>query len=276
MPVRFPALPLAALLALVASAQPLVAQNRPSHEHGEDDFGDCGWEGHDDEVRFCTVRERGMGGVKKLDVDPGVNGGVRIIGWSRDSTFIRARVDANASSESAAKAMADQVKIDISGGRIRVSGPRRRDNTPWAVTFVIHVPVRTDVAVTTENGPVDVDGVSGEIHLSATNGPVSLFRLGGNVVARAGNGPLTVDLEGRTWSGKGLDAETTNGPVMLAIPEGYSAQLETGTINGPLSVEVPMTVTLGRNGNGRLNATLGKGGPPVRVVTTNGPATINR
>ncbi len=280
MPVRFPLLSLSILLALLASAQSLVAQHRPSHEHEDTDFGDCGWERHDDEIRFCVVREHGMGVVKKLDVDPGVNGGVRVIGWNRDSTFIRARIDANAASESAAREIAEQVKIDISGGRIRVSGPRSgprsRRNTPWAVTFVIHVPVRTDVAVATENGPVDVDGVSGDIHLRAINGPVSLFRVGGNVVARAENGPLTVDLDGRTWSGKGLDAETTNGPVMLAIPEGYSARLETGTINGSLSVDVPMTVTLGRNGNGRLNATLGTGGPPVRVVTTNGPATIKR
>ncbi len=74
----------------------------------------------------------------------------------------------------------------------------------------------------------------------------------------------------------GLDAETTNGPVNLAIPESYSARLEFGTVNGPMSVGFPVTVTIqGRVGR-RITTTLGAGGAPVRAVTTNGPVEIRR
>src|SRR5690606_23477122 len=93
--------------------------------------------------------------------------------------------------------------------------------------------------------------------------------------ARTQNGPLTVRLTGSTWSGAGLDAEASNGPVTLYVPDGYSANLETGTINGPLSSDVPLTITrLGRRSH--IDTVLGSGGPRVRVVTTNGPVSIRR
>jgi hypothetical protein len=112
--------------------------------------------------------------------------------------------------------------------------------------------------------------------LSTHNGPLSLSDVGGDVKARAVNGPLSVNLSGRRWDGEGLDAETNNGPVSLAIPEDYSARLETGTVNGPFSSDIPLTVTFRGRLNKHLNVTLGQGGAPVRVVTTNGPVSIRR
>ena len=112
--------------------------------------------------------------------------------------------------------------------------------------------------------------------LTAYNGPVSLEGVGGDVRARTTNGPLDIDLTGDHWEGAGLDAETTNGPVNVAIPDGYSARLELGTLNGPFSVAFPLTITVqGRLGR-RITTTLGAGGAPVRVVTTNGPVDIRR
>src|SRR5207249_2370696 len=108
------------------------------------------------------------------------------------------------------------------------------------------------------------------------NGPVALRAVGGDVHARTTNGPLDIELTGARWDGVGLDAETTNGPVDLAIPEGYSAQLEFGTVNGPMAVGFPLTVTIqGRVGR-RITTVLGKGGPTIRAVTTNGPVAIRR
>ena len=68
--------------------------------------------------------------------------------------------------------------------------------------------------------------------------------------------------------------ETVNGPVTLEVPADYSAKLETGTVHGPIDVDFPLTVTLGSGRMRRFNATLGSGGPTVRVVTTNGPSAV--
>jgi hypothetical protein len=50
--------------------------------------------------------------------------------------------------------------------------------------------------------------------------------------------------------------------------------LETGTTNGRINVEFPITVqgTIGR----RIETTLGSGGARLRAVTTNGGVTISR
>ena len=62
----------------------------------------------------------------------------------------------------------------------------------------------------------------------------------------------------------------------LRIPEGYNAKMDFGTINGPMSVGFPLTVTINGRINDRISTTFGSGGAPVRVVTTNGPMTVRR
>jgi hypothetical protein len=83
---------------------------------------------------------------------------------------------------------------------------------------------------------------------------------------------LRVDLTGARWEGTGLDAETQNGSVRLSVPDRYAALLETGTVNGRINTEIPITVQ-GRISR-RLSVPLNGGGPTVRALTTNGSVTI--
>jgi DUF4097 and DUF4098 domain-containing protein YvlB len=83
-----------------------------------------------------------------------------------------------------------------------------------------------------------------------------------------------VRLAGDKWRGEGLDVETTNGAVTLRIPEKYSADLETGTVNGSIHLGFPIMVQ-GKIGKS-LEATLGDGGAPVRVKTINGGVKLKR
>ncbi|HEX2717268.1 MAG TPA: hypothetical protein VHM67_06265, partial [Gemmatimonadaceae bacterium] len=85
---------------------------------------------------------------------------------------------------------------------------------------------------------------------------------------------ITAELSGTSWQGRGLDLQTTNGPVTVRIPENYNAHLETGTVNGPMRIDFPVTVQ-GRITK-RFSVDIGKGGPTVRAVTTNGPVVIRR
>ena len=55
--------------------------------------------------------------------------------------------------------------------------------------------------------------------------------------------------------------------VTVSVPRNYSAQLETGTVNGGIDVDFPVTVQ-GRIGRS-LDLRLGEGGRTVRVMTTN-------
>lgn len=101
--------------------------------------------------------------------------------------------------------------------------------------------------------------------------------LAGRVSGSTRNGGLVVNLGGSRWEGDGIDVETSNGGVTLAIPDGYNAALDASTTNGGLRVDFPVTVqgTLSGRRN-TLSTTLGSGGPEVRVRTTNGGVKIGR
>jgi DUF4097 and DUF4098 domain-containing protein YvlB len=264
-----------ALAALVVPAGSLTAQKSDDEwlEHCQRDR----WDDRYSRARHCEIRETGMKATGRLTVEPGMNGGVEIIGWDSDSIAVTARIQVTARDEEDAAAIAQDIRIEASGATVRATGDRslgRHQN--WSVYFVVMVPRRTDLTLATHNGPLSVDDVSGRMELSTQNGPLHLSGVGGDVHARAQNGPLSIELMGARWDGAGLDAETQNGPAQLRIPESYNARVEFGTVNGPMDVSFPMTVTLSGRIRDRINTTLGSGGPPIRVVTTNGPMSVRR
>jgi hypothetical protein len=229
-----------------------------------------------DHARFCEVRVEHLAtSIGPIDVDARENGAVEIIGGSTSDIVVHELVEAEASSEADAKDMASQIRVTTGGGRIRADGPPEHGHwKSWTVSYRIEVPRRTNVTAQSTNGPVEASEVIGQLDLRTENGPVSLYHVGGAVHARTENGPLEVNLTGSKWDGSGLDAETENGPVELTLPSNYAAHLETGTINGPMSIDFPITVQ-GRIDTKRLSMDIGGGGPTVRVVTTNGPVTVD-
>lgn len=273
----------AAFLAVAALTFPIAAvRAQDTDDEWLDDCRHDSWHDswRDSRVKHCEIRETGLRGAVRggaLTVDPGMNGGVDIIGWDRDSVAVTARIQVNARTADDAQAIARDIRIEAAGRAVRAVGPSplgRRQS--WSVSFIVYVPRHTDLSLATENGPLSVHEVSGQMELSTHNGPLSLVGVGGDVRARAQNGPLLVKLAGARWDGAGLDAETMNGPAVLRIPEGYNAKLDFGTVNGPMDVGFPLTVTINGRVTDRISTTLGTGGPPVRVVTTNGPMSVRR
>ena len=258
----------------VVVSVPAGAQQRD--RIGDDTHGGCSnrWNDDDDSVRHCEEREtrlRPTGGA--FVVDARENGGVVVRGWDGDSVLLRAVIDTRAESEAEAAALAKEVRV-LTDGTIRAEGPPSARRSSWSVTFELYVPRRSDLTLDTHNGPISVRDVHGRMQLRAVNGPLVLTRVGGDVRGRTTNGPLNVRLAGTTWEGAGLDAETSNGPVVLSVPDAYSAHLVTGTVNGPMQLDIPITLQ-GRIGR-RIETDLGSGGATVRAVTTNGPLIVSR
>jgi len=269
-------LPLLALAVFVTAVTTLRAQ-----ETNDEWLADCRdrWGDWGSRARHCEIRETGIKPSKgPLRVEPGMNGGVEIIGWTRDSIGVTARIQVNARTRDDAEAIAREIKIETSDGLVRATGGRGPlgRHQSWSVYFIVMVPKRTDLTLSTENGPLSVSDVAGRMELHTQNGPLSLSGIGGDVHASAQNGPLTVELLGTRWDGAGLQAETLNGPAELEIPDNYNAKIEFGTVNGPMDVGFPMTVTISGRVKDRISTTLGSGGPPIRVVTTNGPMVVRK
>jgi hypothetical protein len=260
-----------ALLLVAAGGTSAGAQVR-SADRWLDDCRRGRWRG-DDREQYCDVREQTIPARARLRVDGRDNGGVEVIGWDRNEILVRSKIQARADSESEAKALADQIRIDVSD-EIRADGPSTRWRSQWSVSYEIYAPRRIDLDLTANNGGIDISDVEGRIEFETTNGGVSLSGVAGDVRGSTTNGGVDVELTGDTWRGTGLDVRTTNGGVDIAIPDRYSARLETGTTNGGMDIGFPVTVQ-GRL-NRRLTTQLGSGGPLVRVTTTNGGVTLRR
>lgn len=265
------------LLVVFAALIPPVrasAQRGSPRQSDADWLADCNYDySRDNREKFCEVRHTQVPAPRgTLTVDGLWNGGVSVIGADANNLTITTRIQAQARTMAEARDIARQVKTVVSGSSIRAEGPGNLDDAWWSANLIIWAPRRSDLQLSTSNGPVSVEDVSGDMELETRNGPLALRGLSGNVRARSSNGPLSIVLSGSRWEGRGLDAETSNGPLSLRIPEGYNAHLEASTNNGPMSLGFPVTM-VGRIGR-KISTDLGSGGTTIRAVTHNGPLSI--
>jgi DUF4097 and DUF4098 domain-containing protein YvlB len=262
-------------LILMLSALPLLAQSRGAQSRDAQRWLDnCRDDrGRDDRERYCDVREQTLPARSSLRVDGRENGGIEVIGSDRNDIRVISKIQTQAGSASDAKAMADQIRIEV-GDEIRADGPSTRWRSSWSVSYEIHVPRKMSLDLRATNGGISIENVDGRLQFETTNGGITLVGVAGNVRGETSNGGVDVQLTGDRWSGEGLDVRSTNGGVDVTIPANYSARLETGTTNGGMDIGFPITVQ-GRL-NRHLTTQLGDGGPLVRVTTTNGGVTLRR
>ncbi len=229
-------------------------------------------------VSFADLRELTASAGGTITVDAGKNGGVSVSGEDRSDVAIRACVQAWGTTEEAAKAAA-------AGIRISTAGTIKAENTPednWSVSFQLSVPRQSNLKLNAHNGGISIANVEGTMEFETQNGGVSLKNLGGDVKGSTKNGGLNVVLGGTAWRGNGLDAVTTNGGVNLTLSKNYSANVETGTVNGGYKSDIPQLSLTTEDIKGgwktrptRIQTNLNGGGAPVKVITTNGGIKIN-
>jgi hypothetical protein len=262
-------LAMSALMCAAGAIPALAGQSAPS-----DDW--CRSENRgNDQASFCEVRESTLRSSGSLTIDASPNGGIKVEGAPRYDVRLRARVVGRAATEERARQIASAVRVQPDGDRIEAEGPGDLGRgESWNVSYEVAVPLQMSLSLSSTNGGVSVSDVEGRIEFTTTNGGVRLANVGGDVRGRTTNGGVNIELDGASWRGEGLDVQTSNGGVHLAIPDSYSAQLEVGTSNGGLNTDFPVTM-LGRR-NRQISATLGAGGPPIRVKTSNGGVRITK
>jgi DUF4097 and DUF4098 domain-containing protein YvlB len=224
--------------------------------------------------QFCELRVIQLRPEAKISVDGRQNGGVAFYGWDRNEVKVVAMIQANADDDNQAQALAKQIRVNTNGGRISADGPTSSRRSWWTVSYEIYVPTRSNLEAVTQNGGVSAEDVEGDLDFQAMNGGINVANIAGDVRGETTNGGISASLSGSSWRGKGLDLRTMNGGVSLVIPRDYNARLETGTTNGGMRVDFPMTVQglIGKH----IHTQLGAGGPLVRVITTNGGVRVSK
>ena len=226
----------------------------------------------------CEIKEQTLPAGGAITVDGKTNGGISIKGWERNEILVRSKIETRAPTQAEADQLAQQVRIETAALNIRAEGPEPRDDYQWYVSYEIFVPRRSDLSLQAHNGGISITDVNGKIDFKTSNGGVSLRRVGGAVRGSTTNGGVHVELAGSRWEGEELNVNTTNGGVNLAMPDNYSAHLETGTTNGNISSDFPLNVPLTERGRlpKDISVDIGSGGPTIRAKTTNGGVHVTR
>ncbi len=261
-------------LFLVATATATLPAAVPQQAAG-DDWCRSERSGNRDRENVCEVRQFTVVAAGTMTVNAEPNGGIQVEGGPRGDIQVLAKINAQADTQARAKQIADAVRVTATPSDVSANGPSGLGrNEGWSVSYRLAVPTVSMLSLKSTNGGISIKDVDGQIEFRTVNGGVKLTNLAGDVKGRTSNGGVDVDLDGPGWRGEGLDVETNNGGVHLRIPEQYSAHLETGTINGGLNIDFPLTVQ-GRIDR-QLSANLGSGGAPIRVQTHNGGVKVSR
>lgn len=128
--------------------------------------------------------------------------------------------------------------------------------------------VAAPVVARTTNGDVTVTSSQGPIEASTTNGSIDAHAGVGVVKARTTNGDIKVRMDSLADLAD-LSYTTTNGSITAVLPPGVNAEIDASLTNGRIHTDFPLRVQ-GRLSPRHLRATLGDGGPLIRLRTTNG------
>jgi DUF4097 and DUF4098 domain-containing protein YvlB len=161
-----------------------------------------------------------------------------------------------------------QVKVVTGNGAVKVEGGGREVQATTGNGRVSVAGTDGLVRVTTGNGDVDVRDAKGSVKVTTGNGRVTVTTSEGPVEARSGNGSIDVRMSSLR-AREDMSFHTGSGDVRLTLPAGYSGELDASTGNGEVTSDFDLKLK-GRMNPRRIRATIGEGGPMLRLTTGNG------
>lgn len=238
------------------------------------------------------------------------NGKTRVIGEEREDIGVRAIKHARAESADAAERLLDEINLNATDLpetlQLEVEIPKRW-NRHGHVHLEVRVPRALRISVYAANGKLCLSGLRGSVHARSNNGPVKVSDVIGDIEVNTSNAKVSCDgtcgrLRARSSNGKielddhrgSVDAETSNGVICASLDELGEEGVILSTSNGRILLELPDVVDAdldmrvdngvirnsrvldGQSGeaNGRVRGRLGKGGSPIKLRTSNGTISL--
>ncbi len=239
------------------------------------------------------------------------NGKTRVYGEDRTDIEIRVEKHARAESTAAAETLLDEIEVlpdEITDGlEVEVVAPSRWKRHGSA-NLSVHVPRDLEVAVIAANGRVCMEGLRGSVHARSSNGPVTITDVVGDVEvytsnakvtcsctcgrlkARSSNSKIQLDdhsgsVDASTSNGvihavltalgpEGILLATSNGRIMLELPEAVDADVDVRVDNGVIRNSLDIEEGANDERTGRLRGRLGRGGCLIKLRTSNGTVSL--
>ncbi len=212
-----------------------------------------------------------------------LNGGVKIKVWDR------AAVQVDAIKKAYRRERLAEAKIEVTSTeeniRIKTEYPEqtqsfhrdeRRYENPAVVEYTLTVPRKAILeSIELVNGPLDIDGVEGNVKASSINGPVTARGLMGEARLSTVNGSLEAVFTQLTEA-KPVTLSSVNGPLTLIIPSDSNASIRAGTVHGSIGNDFGIQVKHGEYVGHNLEGQIGNGGPRIKLGNVNGSIRIQR
>jgi len=238
------------------------------------------------------------------------NGKTRVIGEDRDDIEISVHKSVSADCPDLAQKLLDSIQIQKSksGDQLEVEVQIPRKCSRRAVAHIqLRVPRATKVASTSTNGKISLEGLERSIHARSSNGSIAICEVTGDIDvttanakvacrctrgrlhARSSNGKIEVgghtgSIDASTSNGiirasidglgkEGILLSTTNGRIVLELPEEADADVDLQVENGHIRNDIDLTDPAG-DANDRVRGRIGSGGTPIRLRTSNGTISL--
>jgi hypothetical protein len=130
------------------------------------------------------------------------------------------------------------------------------------------------VRVSTGNGDVEVRNAKASVNVSTGNGNVDVVTVEGPVEVSSGNGDIDVRMSALRAK-EDMAFHTGSGDVKLTLPANYNGELDASTGNGTIRSEFDLKIK-GQLSPRHVRATIGAGGPMLRMSTGNGEFEIRK
>jgi DUF4097 and DUF4098 domain-containing protein YvlB len=153
-----------------------------------------------------------------------------------------------------------------------------------------HLTGRIDLEA--HDGSINADSLKGELRLHAGDGAIEARNLDGTCNVSTGDGSIRIDgrfdgldirsgdgsVNARAVAGSAMTGpwsiRTGDGPVELAVPKEFKANLDASTGDGHINVDVPVTVQ-GKISNSSGHGAMNGGGPTLSIRTGDGSIRLN-
>lgn len=205
------------------------------------------------------------------------NGEIRVEGTAGNEVAISATKVVKGPTEEAAKAALPEltIKEDASASQVTVESESTSgglmNRLSRRVDYEVKMPRSGNLTIKTTNGEITVRSVEGFVKIETVNGEIELLGLEKGADVTAVNG--RVQLELADVGERGVHCKTTNGQIVVTLPADAKATIAARVVNGVVHTE-NLALQTSESSHRRLDATLGGGGPEIRLETTNGELRI--
>ncbi len=167
-----------------------------------------------------------------------------------------------------------ECEIDFSAvdGSVYVTGVKGNVDVNTVDGSVEVSEVRGDISCETVDGKCSVTDVEGRVDVSTVDGSLVLSGIFKGLRASTVDGSIRAWAEEGSVNSDGWKLSTVDGSITLKIPRSVSCEVQASSTDGHISVSGAADYAV--KSKRKVVATLGSGGAPVRVSTTDGSITV--